>query len=396
MSFVTTLLPLCILLIFVQMAAALPWLAILEPRIRRLSVKQWLVGALCGLAAGALVAFYFESNANPVVLSWWGRIYGALLHLQLGFDVLIGLFWLQLWLWPKGGAVAFSAFREGVRHPMFWLLTVVAFLLMLISPFIPYFTFGEDGKMVRELCYSFTMLAGSIFCVLNASISVSEEIEGRTAVTLLSKPVSRRQFLIGKFVGILLAAALMALLLGWVMVWVLLFQPEVEMRVKLEPTPEPAWVVGMARSWFQSNPAADLVRGIGLWVNDAGTALPGLAIIFCQVTVLLAVSVALATRVPMVVNVVTCLFVYFLGHLTPIMTEVTRNQLALVHFVAQVFDLILPQLDMFDVGTSIIRDSPLPPVPYTFYTLSVTVYALMYACIALLFGLILFEDRDVA
>jgi hypothetical protein len=135
---------------------------------------------------------------------------------------------------------------------------------------------------------------------------------------------------------------------------------------------------------------------MGFWIDDAVGVLPGLAIGFCQVLVLLAISIALATRVPMVVNVVACLFVYFLGHLTPIMTEVTRTQLALVHFVAQVFDLILPGFDLFDVGTAIIRDSPLPTIPYAIYTLNVTIYALIYGSIALLFGLILFEDRDLA
>jgi ABC-type transport system involved in multi-copper enzyme maturation permease subunit len=322
----------------------------------------------------------------------------ALLHLQLGIDVLIGVFWLMLVAWPKGGAVALSAFREGVRHPMFWLLTVVATVFMFLTPFIPYFTFGEDAKMVRELCYSFVMLAAAIFCVLNASISVSEEIEGRTAVTLMSKPVSRRQFLLGKFYGILLSAAFMTLLLGWVLILVMLFQPEVEMgsRARLEPPPLPAWVLDLANAWFGRSAAADLFSGIGFWIHDMGTALPGLIIGSCQVLVLLAISVALATRVPMVVNVIACLFVYFLGHLTPIMTEVTRNQLALVYFVAQVFDLILPGFDLFDVGTAIVRDSPLPAIPYALYTLNVTIYALVYGSIALLFGLILFEDRDLA
>ena len=41
------------------------------------------------------------------------------------------------------------------------------------------------------------MLASAAFGVLVAAVSISEEIEGRTAVTLMSKPVSRRQFLLG-------------------------------------------------------------------------------------------------------------------------------------------------------------------------------------------------------
>ena len=51
-------------------------------------------------------------------------------------------------------------------------------------------TFGEDIKVVRELCFTFSMLMPAVFALLTASMSVSEEIEGRTAVTLMSKPIT--------------------------------------------------------------------------------------------------------------------------------------------------------------------------------------------------------------
>src|SRR3989440_7229517 len=90
---------------------------------------------------------------------------------------------------------------------------------------IPYFTFGDDFKMYRQLGLNMVMLATVLFCVLAASMSISEEMEGRTAVTLMSKPVTRRQFLLGKFVGILLAGVLMTLLLGWGLNWALYIKP---------------------------------------------------------------------------------------------------------------------------------------------------------------------------
>src|SRR5947209_6450223 len=62
------------------------------------------------------------------------------------------------------------------------------------------------------------MLATMLFCVLLASMSVSEEIEGRTAVTLMSKPVTRRQFLLGKFFGIFAAGWFMTVLLAGVFI----------------------------------------------------------------------------------------------------------------------------------------------------------------------------------
>jgi hypothetical protein len=100
----------------------------------------------------------------------------------------------------------------------------------------------------------------------------------------------------------------------------------------------------------------------------------------------------------MVVNLVICLVVYFLGHLTPVLEQVSQGpgQFPLVHFMAQLFDYILPGLDLFDLGPIVVRDAPPPTGTFSFYVGVVSLYAVLYSTIALLFGLILFEDRDLA
>ena len=64
--------------------------------------------------------------------------------------------------------------------------------------------------------------------------------------------------------------------------------------------------------------------------------------------------------------------------------------------MSQVFATILPGLDLFDVSSYVTRDSPLPARDYYLYTLNVFLYAMTYSAAALIFGLILFEDRDLA
>jgi ABC-type transport system involved in multi-copper enzyme maturation permease subunit len=383
------------LLFVVQALAALPWLYAISRRPLREQLPTLGGGLLIAWVTFTAILDYYS---DPTVLVRAGRIYMAILQLQFTFDLFVGVFLLSLTVWPKGGAVALAAFQEGVRQPMFWLLAIVGSGIMVISVFIPYFTFGEDLKMVKELCYAFTMLGPAIFGVAAACTSVTEEIEGRTAVTLMSKPISRRQFLLGKFTGITLAALFMTALMGWVLVWVVLYKNWYDSfsPVNQVDFTDPAWVLTLVADTFPDTASGELIRGMGLWTHDTLTALPGLIIGFCQVAVLTAVAVALATRIPMVVNLTMCLLVYLLGHLTPIMTEVTRVEYRLVHFVAQLFETLLPGLDLFDVGSSIIRDRPLDPVEYGIYTFHVTVYALMYTAIALLVGLILFEDRDLA
>jgi ABC-type transport system involved in multi-copper enzyme maturation permease subunit len=386
-------------LFLVQGVAALPWALALRQRPLRLE-KQFCLTLLAAAAgAGALFAFFLDFNSDPAVLAGWGRVFMSILHLQIGFDVFVVVFLVLLNVWSKGAAVALAAFQEGVRQPMFWLLTLLGAFVMFTSVYLPYFTFGEDYKMVKELCYALTMLAPAFFGVVAACISVHEEIEGRTAVTLLSKPISRRQFLLGKYVGISLAGMFMTLLLGWVLVWIVLYKGVYDSTIPgqmNENLVDPGWTADIAGTLFPTSSAADLVRGILLWLHDASNALPGLVIGYCQVLVLVAVAVALATRVPMIVNVPMCFLVFFLGHLTPIMTEVTQRRYRLIHFVAQLFETILPGLDNFDVSAAIIRDLPLDPVRYAIYTANVALYAAIYTAVALLLGLVLFEDRDVA
>jgi ABC-type transport system involved in multi-copper enzyme maturation permease subunit len=398
-----TLLAFCTVLCLVQFLAALPWMAAVDRQavfghLRRPLSWAYTLGGV--VVAGGVVAMFVRGNADPTFLGNFGRVYGAALQLQLSLDFFVLVFALALTFWPKGGAVALSAFRESLRQPMFWLLFVVAFVLMWVVPLLPYFTLGEDLKMVKELGYDVIMLFAVIFAVIAASTSISEEIEGRTAVTLMSKPISRRQFLLGKFLGIFLGTLVMSLLLGWVMVWMFLFKEHVDppWGITADQFADPEWVTSLVESLPAGEPAA-LARGVALWFDESGAALPGLVIVSCQVMVLLGIAVALATRLPMVVTIPICLAFYFLGHLTPILIAVSRGKggaYRLVEFMAQVFDTVLPGLEHFSLGAVIVRDAPLPAGEFALYTGSVSLYAVMYTAIALLFGLILFEDRDLA
>jgi ABC-type transport system involved in multi-copper enzyme maturation permease subunit len=391
------LVPLSLALFLVQGVAALPWIILLSKNPVRAN-QGFLLKVVGGVTLSGLVfPFILEANSDAGIVALWGRFYASILAIQVGVDFFIIVFYGLLTFWSKAGAVALAAFQEGVRQPMFWLLTILGSLAMVVSIVIPYFTFGEDTKMVKEITYALTMMFPAIFGVITASISISEEIEGRTAVTLLSKPVLRRDFLLGKFIGISLAAAFMTMFLSYSLVWVVLAKTHYEFQPGLTTLPpDPTWLTDLVGKTYGTTSAGSLVRGVGLWISDCSEALPGLVIGFGQVMTLVAVSVALATRVPMVVNLGACLVVYLLGHLAPIVTEVSKPLGGLVRFVAQLFEMLLPGLAVFDVSTAIVREAPLDSQLYGIYTLNVGIYALIYTAIAMLVGLILFEDRDGA
>ena len=105
--------------------------------------------------------------------------------------------------------IATNAFMELIRQPIFLLLLTSSTLFAVYLASIPYFGFGDDPKLVKGSVLAVMLLAGLLGAVLSASNSVAREIRTGTALAVLSKPVSRAQFLLAKYVG--LAGALTVL-----------------------------------------------------------------------------------------------------------------------------------------------------------------------------------------
>lgn len=413
-----------LLLAIVQFVAALPWLYAIDPKGFKQTAASGLGMAYVGaglLAAGAGIAAFMGYKSDPTNLAWFGRyVYGAALHLQLLVDLFLLLPHLAVMLFPKAGAVAQAAYREACRQPMFWLIVVGAKAMIWLSVCIPYFTFGDDYKMMKQIGFDAVMLSAVLFGVLAASMSISEEIEGRTAVTLMSKPVNRRQFLLGKYLGILLACLVMSLVLGWTLNYALRamreFDPINNAPDPVDPTAgqvekvvDPLTfqaqksVVPLFERPVPSAPGKAMARGCGLWFSDTLAHSFGILLGFGQVMILVAIASALATRISFVVNIVLCLLIYFLGHLAPVLVRVTESAgaaggvgVGLVGFLGKLFDVLLPALEFFNMGPAIIRETPLDLWMFGTYVATVLGYSLLYTAIALLVGLLLFEDRDLA
>ncbi len=127
-----------VLLVLLQVLASLPW--ILLSFVDRNALIAWLrrpfaratmpiYGIVLAIVFLLPALFHFLVREGSA-LEMSGQIYAAVLQTQLLADAFILLFALLLWVWPKGGAIALAAFREGLRQPMFWLLFGAAFLAM--------------------------------------------------------------------------------------------------------------------------------------------------------------------------------------------------------------------------------------------------------------------------
>ena len=112
---------------------------------------------------------------------------------------------------PKVAAIAWTTSKEAMSQPLFYVFLAIGVFGLILFPFVPYNTLGEDIKMVKDEGLTLIMVLSILLALWTASLSIAEEIEGRTALTLLSKPVGRREFIFGKFLGILMPVVIMFL-----------------------------------------------------------------------------------------------------------------------------------------------------------------------------------------
>jgi ABC-type transport system involved in multi-copper enzyme maturation permease subunit len=270
----------------------------------------------------------------------------------------------------RSGIIARSATKEAIRQPVFSLLLVLSLALLVLNTVMPFFSLGEDIKMFKECGLATILISGLLMAIWTSSASIADEIEGKTAMTLLSKPINRRQFITGKYLGILNAVLLMLIPLVIVFLALIIFK---------------------AYSYDPRESTRDDVT-IEMAVQEMLLILPGVVLIYLEIAVLSAVSVAISTRVPMVVNMVTCLAIFVVGHLTEVLVAagVVKNELVL--FVARVSAIVLPALNVFDIQAAIATGEVVPSL-YLGYT---TLYSIAYCVMAILLAFILFEDRDLA
>jgi len=284
--------------------------------------------------------------------------------------------------------IARHTFFEAVLQPIYSLLLAVGCIVIVVFCFLPFFTLSEDTAMFKLVCLDIIRLLVLITTLFATSKSIYEEIEDRTMLTLMSKPVQRVEVLVGKYLGIILAAALMIALLGVVLsiaTWwriptdYLIPSRSLDDREALE-------LLGLRKMHLAGLPAALLLD----WM---------------QIAVLAAIGVALSVRASLVVNLPVVIILYILCNLTRFLYPVDKESLATRGF-AFVASTVLPALELFDIRDNIVHKKlaiaqfsaepgALALSTVWGYVSFVGLYTAVYICFVLTFGIRLFRRREL-
>lgn len=124
--------------------------------------------------------------------------------------------------------IARNAFKESIRQPVFYIMLLLAGFIQLLNTWIVGFTMGAsnvpgevtgDDKMLLDVSMGGVFLLGILLASFISTAAISREIENKTVLTVVSKPISRTSVILGKFLGI---ACAMCVAIG-IMIAFLLF-----------------------------------------------------------------------------------------------------------------------------------------------------------------------------
>lgn len=317
--------------------------------------------------------------------------------------------------WP----IVRNTFVQTVRQPIFSVLIVLAMAVLVVNvPISTGFTMGKDQSLLENLGLSTLLVAGLLVSAFSASSALSREIETRTALTVISKPVPRATFVIAKFLGVSLATAVAYFLCCLVFLMVVrhgditsaaagLDYPVIVLGTSaLAATLLTALLGNYAFNWQFCSTAVWVAMvffslamgGIGVigrnWtVLDTfgqgirGQVLIAMVLIFLAVLVFVSVSIAASTRLGQVMTLVVCFTVFIVGSMHPYVFGAGADR----NVVFRVLGWAVPNLTTFYPLDALTRGKDIPLVDVGL----AAAYAGLFVAGVLAVGVALFEQRPL-
>ena len=260
--------------------------------------------------------------------------------------------------------IAGAVFKESVRDRVPYAMVVFAVLLIVASYLIGQLTAGQDMKTIKDLGLAALSVFGLFIAVFIGIGLVSKEVEKKSVFGLLSKPISRPQFILGKYAGLVMT---LAVNLGVMIVayYAVLYYMSVTTPAKAQE----AW----------PSPAVDprLMIAIGL--------------IFAELMLVTALALFFSTFSSPLLATLLTIGLWVAGHFNADLRNfetVVSSPVAVA--VARGLYYVLPNLAPFDVKAEIVYGMPLSMRTVAF----TLIYAAVYIAMLLTAAIAIFRRRD--
>jgi len=248
-------------------------------------------------------------------------------------------------------AIALNTFKEAIRDRVLYLLLFFAAVCIIFSRILALLTVGDRVKIIKDVGLASLSLFGALMAILMGVGLVFKEIDKKTIYTLLVKPIRRYEFLLGKYLGLVLTLLVMLLAMSLIYLAVIFLH-----TFKIE--------------WKML-----------------------IAIIFIFEELCLVTSVALlfsCFSTPILSSIFSVSF-YLIGHFSwGLETLIKKVKPGAGKTLAQLLYHFVPDHENFNFKMEVVQNLPIPPKIFVFSTL----YGIFYTIFILALALLVFRKRD--
>jgi ABC-type transport system involved in multi-copper enzyme maturation permease subunit len=260
--------------------------------------------------------------------------------------------------------VAVNVFKESVRDRVPYNLVLFAVLLISASYLIGQLTAGQDVKIIKDLGLAATAVFGLFIAIFIGIGLVSKEVERKSIYALLSKPISRPQFIVGKYAGLVLTLAVNLAVMTIAIYAILAYMTWME-------------TAELQASW--EAPGVD------------PRMLKATLLIFVQLMLVTAVALFFSTFSSPILSAALTFGLYIVGHFNADLKnfdKIVESKPAI--WLARAIYHVLPDLSAFDVKMEVVHGLPVAAG----YLVTTTAYGAAYIGALLLGAVVIFSRRD--
>lgn len=279
-------------------------------------------------------------------------------------------------------AIGRNTFTELVRQKVFYFLLLFALIVIGNSAFLAKFSFQEEFQMLKDVALGAMSVFLSLLAILATAMLLPRDLEDRTIFTILSKPVPRYEYLLGKLLGVFILLTLSTIIMGVLFLGVLFLREQAalaETRASLSGSPEElaAALAGICKGAF----GWDLI--------------PAMVILLVKALLLSSLTLLVSTFATSgIFAILVSASAYFIGHLQVTAREYWMSGVG-IHWWTRIFTalvaLIFPDLQAFNLTDDIVAGTPLPMALFWQSVALGGVYVAVYYAVACF----LFQNREL-
>jgi ABC-type transport system involved in multi-copper enzyme maturation permease subunit len=248
-------------------------------------------------------------------------------------------------------AIALNTFKEAIRDRILYLLFFFAAVCLIFARLLAVLTVGDRIKIIMDVGLASISFFGALMAIIMGTGLVYKEIDKKTIYTLLAKPISRIQFLLGKFLGLMLTLFIMLLSMTII------------------------FLVTLFLHTFRIEWAVFIV----------------VYFVFLELCLITAVALLFSCFSTPILSSVFSLSFYLIGHISwGLEILIEKMNAGVGKILVQILYTVLPDLENFNFKTEIVHRLPIPIGVYIYSTL----YSFFYTAFILLLAMLVFRKRD--